>query len=269
MMGKERIIEMFRDQVKGKYPETDGANVNHDGKGGHWLEKQFGINHNAANCADLFGYELKNETTSKTTFGDWSANRYIFNDPEYLYLFEGKSALERRDSFLKVFGKPNLKKNGRYSWSGEPCPKVGDFNKFGQKLDITPERDIVVIYDFSSDEREDKYSIVPTQFQNGMIILARWFGENSPTSNRQDKCLKYKLEDKFNDMGWFTCKKDSNGVYKEICFGGPINFDSWIELVEKGIVFFDSGMYEGNPRPYSQWRSNNSFWDSLIIERYE
>lgn len=32
---------------------------------------------------------------------------------------------------------------------------------------------------------------------------------------------------------------------------------------------FDSGMYEGNPRPYSQWRANNNLWDSLIIESYE
>ena len=40
-------------------------------------------------------------------------------------------------------------------------------------------------------------------------------------------------------------------------------------LVIQGIVFFDSGMYEGNPRPYSQWRANNNLWDSLIIESYE
>lgn len=141
---------------------------------------------------------------------------------------------------------------------GEPCPKVGDFNKFGQKLDITPERDIVVIYDFSSDEREDKYSIVPTQFQNGMIILARWFGENSPTSNRQDKCLKYKLEDKFNDMGWFTCKKTAMELIKKFALVAQLILILGLSLLKKELSF-DSGMYEGNPRPYSQWRSNNSF----------
>lgn len=269
MTNKERIIDIFRAEVKGEYPDTSGKNVNHDGREGHWLEKQFGIGHNADNRADLYGYELKNQTTSKTTFGDWSANIYIFTDPKYLHLFEGQTKKERQNSFLKIFGKSNLKKNGRYSWSGDPCPKIGDFNKFGQKLEITRERDIVAVYNFSRDEREDKYDIVPNELQNEMVILAKWFGENSPSTKMKDKCLKSKLEDKFNDEGWFTCKKDSNGAYKEICFGDPINFDSWIKLVEQGIVFFDSGMYEGNSRPYSQWRMNNSYWDSLIVERYE
>lgn len=54
---------------KGKYPETDGANVNHDGKGGHWLEKQFGINHNAANCADLLDMNLKMKQLLKQLLG--------------------------------------------------------------------------------------------------------------------------------------------------------------------------------------------------------
>lgn len=83
------------------------------------------------------------------------------------------------------------------------------------------------------------------------------------------KSLKDKLEDKFNQKGWFTCKKDSEGKYNQICFGGTFNFDQWLDLVAKGIVFFDSGMYQGNKRPYSQWRANNKYWDSLITERYE
>ena len=86
---------------------------------------------------------------------------------------------------------------------------------------------------------------------------------------KTDKCLKSKLEDKFNDKGWFTCKRDKSGVYTKVCFGKPLNYDEWIRLVKKGTVFFDSGMYEGNSRPYSQWRANNNFWDSLIIEEYE
>ena len=48
-----------------------------------------------------------------------------------------------------------------------------------------------------------------------------------------------------------------------------MNYDEWLGLVQKGIVFFDSGMYEGNVRPYSQWRANNDFWESLIVEIYE
>ncbi|WP_155590031.1 LlaMI family restriction endonuclease [Lysinibacillus cavernae] len=269
MTTKEQIIKLFRQNVKGKYPDISGTNINHDGNKGHWLEKQFGVSANGDNRADLYGYELKNETTSKTTFGDWSANRYIFNDPNFSHVFKERRAIDRRDHFLKIFGKPNIEKNGRYSWSGEPCPKIDKFNKFGQKLEITPKKDIIAIYDFSKDEREDKFNIVPDSFRNGIVILAIWFGEVSPSQKRSDKCLKAKLEDKFNDKGWFTCKKGLDGAYHEICFGEPFSYDLWIKLVEKGIVFFDSGMYEGNARPYSQWRANNSYWDSLIVDRYE
>ncbi|UPK52888.1 MvaI/BcnI restriction endonuclease family protein (plasmid) [Bacillus sp. H8-1] len=266
---KERIIALFKESVKGRHPNTSGRNINHDGKEGHWLEKQFGVRHNADNKPDLYGYELKNQTTSKITFGDWLANRYIFKEPSYLHLFNGDTATERRDSFIKIFGKPNLQKGGRYSWSGEPCPKIMRFNKFGQILEITPEKDIVVIYDFSQDQRKDKSTIIPIELQNSRVELARWFGERLPSSEDKGTPLKFKLESKFNDKGWFTCKKDISGAYKEICFGDPINFDTWIELVEQGIVFFDSGMYEGNSRFYSIWRTDNPFWDSLIVERYQ
>jgi hypothetical protein len=57
-------------------------------------------------------------------------------------------------------------------------------------------------------------------------------------------------------------------MYTNIQFGKPITFESWIDLVAEGVVFFDSGMYQGNSRPYSQWRALNDFWDSLIIETY-
>ena len=57
-------------------------------------------------------------------------------------------------------------------------------------------------------------------------------------------------------------------TYNEIAFGKPINFESWMNYVQKGDIFFDSGMYQGNNRNYSQWRSVNSFWEELIEERY-
>ena len=233
MTAKEQIIELFRTNVKGKRPNVDGKNERHDGRKGHWLEQQFGVTANADNEADLFGYELKNETTSKTTFGDWS------------------------------------EKGGRYSWSGTPCPKIDSYNDFGQILTIEPNKDIVAFYSYAHDKRPDKADIVPKELQKDNLEIARWYGENSPTSKRRDKCLKAKLEDKFNDKGWFTCKTDENGEYDRICFGEPVNFDDWLNLVKEGIVFFDSGMYEGNKRPYSQWRANNKFWDSLITETYK
>jgi len=80
--------------------------------------------------------------------------------------------------------------------------------------------------------------------------------------------LKLKLERKFNQKGWFTCTKNSNGEYDTIHFGNPMSYDSWINLFKSKIVFFDSGMYQGNKRPYSQWRATTGFWHSLITESY-
>lgn len=265
---KEKIIRIFRANVKGKKADTSNMNKRHDGRKGHWLEAQFEIHANASNSADILGYELKNQTSSKTTFGDWSANRYIFKTGEYQSLFKGKAQFERQDSFCCIFGKPNPDKDGRCSWSGSPSPTIHGYNNFGQILVIEGNLDITARYSFSKDNRPNKNEIVPKELQQENLILAHWFGQTSPSKKRADKCLKSKLEDKFDELGWFTCKTDSNGVYNEICFGGPFNYNSWIELVREGIVFFDSGMYQGNKRPYSQWRANNKYWDSLIIERY-
>ncbi len=269
MNEKELLIELFKKNVKGKIPDVEGKNERHDGRKGHWLERQFGVAANADNEADLWGYELKNETTSKTTFGDWSANIYIFTGSKYSELFDGESRSEKQDSFVRIFGKPNEKKGGRCSWSGSSCPKIGSYNDCGQILLVEPDNDIVVLYSYSKDKRQDKSDIVPEELQIENLEIARWYGENSPTTKRRDKCLKAKLEDKFNDKGWFTCKTDENGRYNRICFGEPVNYEDWINLVKEGIVFFDSGMYETNNRPYSQWRANNKFWDSLITETYE
>ena len=38
MTAKEQIIDLFRENVKGKSPNVEGRNPRHDGKKGHWLE---------------------------------------------------------------------------------------------------------------------------------------------------------------------------------------------------------------------------------------
>ncbi len=80
--------------------------------------------------------------------------------------------------------------------------------------------------------------------------------------------MRRHVESKFNDKGWFKCEKNTDGVYISIAFGDPITFDDWIKSVKLGLVFFDSGMYQGNPRNYSQWRANNAFWENLVTSRY-
>lgn len=246
---KEWIIERFNNCVRGLRPNLNGFNNNHDGAGGHWLETQMGIPHNANNNADLFGYEMKNQTTSgKTTFGDWSADYYIFKDTDYGIT---------KNEFIRIFGKYNNQKN-RYSWSGEPCPRINQYSTFGQKYYVDNNNNIIVIYSYEFDQRENKAQIIPINMQIENLIIAQW-NANS---------IQQKLERKFNQNGWFKCTKDHDGVYNQIHFGSPINFAIWIELVRNGTVFFDSGMYEGNNRLYSQWRALNTFWDSLIIDTY-
>ena len=78
MTNEYEIIRRFQANVYGRKADTTQGNQHHDGRGGHWLETQMGISHNADNSADLLGYEMKNQTSSgKTTFGDWSADYYL------------------------------------------------------------------------------------------------------------------------------------------------------------------------------------------------
>ncbi len=272
MTNKDILIDLFRRNVKGKKPDVSGRNERHDGREGNWLEEQFGKHPDADNHADFFGYELKNQTTSKTSFGDWSANEYVYTNADYKSVFSFKYKYQNQGLFCRMFGKPNMEKGGRYSWSGQPIPKYGKYNDFGQILTIDSgeNKDIVILYSYSQDKRKDKASIVPKILQKDEIVLARWYGISKPKdAPKRQKSLKSKLEDKFNDQGWFTCKKDNDGKYQKICFGKPMNYENWLELVKSGVVYFDCGMYEGNPRPYQQWRANNSYWDSLIVETYE
>jgi len=250
MDNKNEIIKLFDKNVRGKRPNTTSYNQDHDGKSGHWLEGQMGIAANASNSPDLLGYEMKNDTTSKTTFGDWSASNYIFS-PSSRY---GIS----RKQFLQIFGQSNPLKGGRYSWSGKPCPKISKFNDFGQILSIDNNDNILALYYYSKDTRSDKSKIVPNELQIEGLELAKW---NSSK-------LKQKVENKFNQSGWFKCLRDRQGIYTTIVFGDPINYSNWLKLVRSGDVFFDSGMYDGNARHYSQWRSLNSFWNKLIVSKH-
>lgn len=249
-----QIVNQFCNNVYGKSPETTQANQRHDGAAGHWLEKQMGINPNANNGADLLGFEMKNQTTSgKTTFGDWSADYYLFkcrNNP---------TSTLSRTQFIEIFGKPNPEKDNRFSWSGSPIPTINRPSPWNGSRIIIDENDkIAIIYDYANDPRENKAQIVPTELQRDNVILASW----------SRNWLEPKLTAKFSQNGWFKCYHNSNGTYDRIAFGEPMIFDDWLNLVRQGIVYFDSGMYVGNPRNYSQWRANNNYWDSLIVREY-
>lgn len=246
---KERIIALFNKNVRGKKSDTTAANIKHAGREGHWLEEQMGIARNASNTPDLLGYEMKNNTSTKTTFGDWSADYYIFRDNNFDIT---------RDTFLQIFGKPNEEKGNRYSWSGQPTPKIGKYNFFGQRLFVDDMDNIIAVYNYEKDLRPNKSTIVPDSMKQINLILAKWNADS----------IKTKLEKKFNKEGWFKCLKNADGVYDRIVFGDPITFSNWIRAVKEGVVFFDSGMYYGNARNYSQWRANNAYWEKLVTSTY-
>jgi hypothetical protein len=252
----KQIVQLFLDNVKGRSPDVTKQNQNHDGRKGHWLETQMGILHNSKNDPDIYGYEMKNNTTSKTTFGDWSPNYYIFKDENY---FSKDKRIINRDKFMRIFGGPSKEYEGRYSWSGACAPKINRFNNFGQTLLVDRDNNILAVYSYSKDMRPDKKNIVPLNMQKDDLILARWDMEH----------IKNKLERKFNKLGWFKCEIDkSTGIYTSIVFGGPIKFSAWIRGVKNGLIYFDTGMHIGNNRPYSNWRADNKYWDSLINARY-
>lgn len=251
---EREIVRMFQVNVYGKSPDIRQANQRHDGAVGHWLETQMGISHNANNGADLLGYEMKNDTSSgKTTFGDWSADYYLFK------CRKNRTSTLSRTQFIEIFGKPNPEKDNRFSWSGSPIPTIHRPSPWnGSRMVIDENDKISIVYNYSNDPRANKAEIIPAEFQIDHLILASW----------SRNWLEPKLTAKFSQNGWFKCYRNSNGVYNRIAFGEPMNFDNWLNLVRQGIVFFDSGMYVGNSRNYSQWRANNEHWDALIVREY-
>jgi len=228
---KKTIIDTFLNNVAGKKFDHSACNYNarHDGAEGHWLETLMGLSHNASNAPDLLGYEMKKGTKSKTTFGDWSPDIALWKERKP---YEEIHRLDRDSEFLKFFGKPNEKKRGRPSWSGEPAPKINHYNSFGQILDVDNEQNIRALYSYSKDSRANKSTLLPVFFHKEELVLAIWEKES----------LKGKLERKFNQKGWFKCYKNDEGFFTSIGFGPPMNYERWLTLVRRGIVFFDSGM---------------------------
>ena len=138
---KDAIQKKFEENLKGKSFKSDGYNSKHDGKEGHWVEAQLGVKHNAANEPDLHGFEIKKQTNSKITFGDWSPSSNIWKKKG-----RGKTAIKpviNKKEFLHTFGKPNVDKDNRHSWSGEPVPsRLNEYTSFGQVMRLNEKNDL-------------------------------------------------------------------------------------------------------------------------------
>lgn len=248
---KKWISQIFVDNVMGKKPHITSADTKHDGRGGHWLEDQMKLERNSKNEPDIFGFEMKNNTKSKTTFGDWSPDYFIFRRKR-----KNKYSPISRSEFFKIFGSSKAGKEGRFSWSGEPFPKFNEFNKYGQMMYFDEAKNIIATYCFSMDSREDKYKIIPEHYQVENLVLARWeFGK-----------FKNKFEKKFSKFGWFKCYQNEHGIYDRIVFGQQLNFDFFLEQIQQGKIYLDCGMADGEERPRMSWRCSNTIWDTFPVD---
>jgi hypothetical protein len=254
---KQIIINLFNNNVKNVEICLANHNARHCGKEGHWLEKQFGINHSGKNEPDIYGYELKKHSR-KITLGDFSASEYLFStkrtEINAMNNWTDEMKLDR-SKFIKIFGNPNPNKDNRHSWSGICVPSYNKWNFNGQMLNMNENNDIFVTYSFSKDKRRLKCRF-PEFLQHDNIVIVLW---------KSDK-MRAHIEDKFNKRGFFICKKIGD-TYQKICFGRPFNYDYFISCIKNGKIIFDSGMYEGNTRNYSHFRATD-FWNDLIIEEY-
>lgn len=245
------IVSLFFKKVKNQDIIIENKN---DGSEGKWLEHQFGIKPNSKNEPDLFGYELK-KYSKKITLGDFSASEYPFSSEK---VRKHISLSIPRTTFIQIFGEPNPMKQNRYSWSGSCVPSYAnrDWNNCGQRMIITDQGDISIYYSFQNDQRERKH-VFPDEVKKENILIAFW--------DRMK--LEANIENKFNQKGFFICKKKDR-VYNSIHFGHPFTFSFFIEAFKKGDIIFDSGMYETNPRPYSQFRAKDEFWMNMIYLTY-
>ena len=189
---------------------------------------------------------------------------------------KNKLRQKNKNNFLKYFGKPNEDKKGRLSWSGSPIPKIDETNSFGMKAKISNDDSYQIFYSFSKDTREDKFKLIPKKFQKGEILIAKWDTSDEKSvrakwNGGRKVSFKEKWNNKWDENGWFICRKGKDKKYNSIVFGRHQKFKFFIDNLKTGEIYFDSGMYESptNNRNYCQWRTPKSFFDALIIETYD
>lgn len=242
---KKQLKDIFEKRIKNR-------NTSCIKDEGHWLEKCFGVEKNANPIADIHGFEIK-KSSKKITFGDWSADEYIFKPSFVLNDFNQQNPSLTKDKFLMIFGTKNTILQ-RFSWSGKCVPQYNTFNDYGQMLTSDFNDNLYIIYSHKHDmflNRKPKW----VQKQN-IYVLAYW---------SKDK-IKTLVNNKFNKRGFIICTKNNFNNFQNIFFGKPINFEMWMQLLKSGKIFFDSGMYQGNDRYYSMWRASNEIWSECIYE---
>lgn len=237
---KQNIIEIFNKNVRYRKINLDDVSSTHDGKKGHWLEKQMGIKHNAKNEPDINGYEMKT--------GD-KVITFIDKAPSYMYLNEkilDKRNKRLKEEFWNKYGSKKLDKPTIGGWS------IKKFNKCGQIIKVDDHKNIIVKYNYEEDTRDDKDRFGLTKTEPHVIM--KW----------EKKDLENAIERKFNQKGFFKCIEE-NGKFTKICFGKKINFKFWIDEFEKGNIYHD-GYSRVDGRGRHVFRAKKMFWDTLLTE---
>jgi len=153
---KQKIIDLFLKNIKGI--DIILESNNHCGKEGYWLETKMGVKHNDKNNPDLYGYEMK-KNSSKISFGDFSASEYLFSSKKS-YIKEYNKWIDdikiTKNDYIKYFGTKNEKKNNRYSWSGSCVPTYNNWNHRGQNMIFNENNDLCIYYLFDKDQKTTK-----------------------------------------------------------------------------------------------------------------
>lgn len=237
IINKSVIIAIFNENIKNKQlPIND---TKHCGNHGHWLETQMGLKINNKLAPDILGFEMKKDSV-KITFGDWGPCFKLFQDNTF---FPELSKKNRRIKFFQMFGRPNLAKYNRLSYTR---PKINQ-NIDGKYMIINDDH-IDIIYNYSLDNRENKSDIIPMEYRR-MLILERW----------NIKKISDKIRSKFNQNGWFQCLYNEQKCFTDIRFYKPFDVHKFIDLIKRGIIYQDGVPYMTNNRWYSQWRINKTY----------
>jgi len=256
------LVEIWETEIRGK--KTSEITMSTHGSLGHWVQEKFGQDLDSDKDADWRGLEIKTGR-QKMTFGDWGPSKWMWttnkgkkNENKGLH----PDVIENQDQFVRMFGKPITTESvryrrekdedkrklllGRHSWSST-CPKIDQFNDAGSRLVVNPDNSIEAIYLYHKDQRGNKSELVNKKFHTGTVIIGRW----------ESAKLDDHVTRKFGQKGWVKFV-EKGGVYVQMQLFPPIKLSTFLEWVKKGLVFFDTGMYEGNPKPYCQFRASNT-----------
>jgi len=283
---KDLIIDQFHKNVLGKYPSKLELKASHKGKLGHWLESNLGGSIDADGNADLNGYECKVDS-KKISWGDWGAPYRIFCDRSYK-LFDKKYIFQNMWLLVEALGiQRNEPQKGMYfSMSGDHIPTyINDTTYIGLTM-MEINGDISIVYNFTSDQRHNKFQKVPDEFQRDNLLIYKWHGtDTSFDAYRQNVeinnlpievkfsganasvSLEERIRRKFGIYGIVVGLKDESGFYG-LKFLKSINIQDWLGFFRDQNVIYDTGLTTRNKRPYNQWRSSASFMRTLEEEIY-